>query len=196
MPPHRDHYRVEGDRSGDRRIGRRDHVRIVSRRDSARKTGPEREHDMAGPASGHVMTRHARLSDRRVVVFIGGAKQGGAPDAKPRTVRDRRRSRRESRRKAAGPSHRFERREPRKRDRLRARVRHAAVRPRRSGQLGARSNALSLLAALCWSVGEDLKRNRWPARAVSLLENSPPSPSPARLLLGFAPSFARGYFSS
>jgi hypothetical protein len=34
------------------------------------------------PARGQVSTRHALLSERRVVAFIDGAKPGGAPAAK------------------------------------------------------------------------------------------------------------------
>jgi hypothetical protein len=53
VPPDRDHHRVEGDGSEDRGIGRHDDFRIVSRHDSARKSGPEREHDMARQRPRH-----------------------------------------------------------------------------------------------------------------------------------------------
>jgi hypothetical protein len=123
-----------------------------------------------------------RRSDRRVVIFTGGADLVAVPAAKLRRKRDRKQPRRGARRKAARPSRGFVRREPRRRDRLRAPVRHGAVTPKRSGQFDAVEKPLSSLAALRRSVGDDMKRRRCRVPSVSLFELSPPSPSPARLL--------------
>jgi hypothetical protein len=123
-----------------------------------------------------------RRSDRRVVIFTGGANLVAAPAAKPRGVRDRKQRLRESRRKAVRPCRRSVRREPRRRHRSRAPARHGAVTSKRSGQFDALEKPLSSLAALRHSVDDDMKRMRCRVPSVSLFELSPPSPSPARLL--------------
>jgi hypothetical protein len=81
VPPHRDHHRVEDYGSKYRGIGRRHYFRIAGGHHAAGKTDLPSANTI-WPASGHVMTRHACRSDRRVVVFIGGANLVAASAAK------------------------------------------------------------------------------------------------------------------